>query len=53
MEEEGNKKDLYNIKLRNNKSLSNALLIYFIFKEGGIISFNRTKDCKTTLKVLV
>ena len=45
-------KEFYNIQSRNRKSLSNALLMYFILIEGGSISFGRTKDCKTTLKVL-
>ena len=45
------KKDFYNIQSRNRKSMSNSLLIYFVLKEGGNISFGKTKDSKNTLKV--
>ena len=46
------KKEYYNTQLRNKKSLSNALMMYVLLKEGGSISFSRTKDSKSTLKVL-
>ena len=45
-------KEYYNIHSRNRKSLSNSLLMYFLFKEGGTIAFSKTKDCKSSLKVL-